>query len=45
MNLEGFGIQLNHHALGAAGALLVYGRMYWQSLKLNQTEEFKEGDG
>ena len=46
MNLEGFGIQLNHHALGAAGALLVYLQDVLKAKPGNLTrlEEFKEGD-
>jgi len=45
MNLEGFGLDLNHPALGAAGALLVYVQdvLKGKPGNLRQIEEFKEG--
>lgn len=45
MNLEGFGLDLNHPALGAAGALLIYVQdvLKGKPGNLRQIEEFKEG--
>ena len=45
MNLEGFGLSLDHPALGAAGALLVYVQdvLKGKPGNLRRIEEFKEG--